>query len=92
MYLDIFTSVKSCDLNIELLTVSEDNISNLCGLELKDICIQREFNFIGKEPNYYTGKENDIYSKEFNFDLDRPVVIYINLIFVYYYQVNLLFH
>jgi hypothetical protein len=26
------------------------------------------FNFIRKEPNYYTGKEKDIYLKEFNFE------------------------
>jgi hypothetical protein len=26
-------------------------------LELKDILIQQDFNFIGKEPNYYTRKE-----------------------------------
>ena len=55
--------VKSHDLNIELLTVSTDNIWKLCGLEVNDILIQREFNFIGKESNYYTRKEKDIYSK-----------------------------
>ena len=35
--------VKSCDLNIELLTISMDDIWKLCGLELKDILIQQEF-------------------------------------------------
>jgi uncharacterized protein YaaW (UPF0174 family) len=29
----------------------------------KDILIQQEFNNIGKESDYYTRKENDIYSK-----------------------------
>jgi hypothetical protein len=38
----------------------------LCGLELKDILIQQELNFIGKKPNYYTGKKKDIYYQEFN--------------------------
>jgi hypothetical protein len=35
--------VKSCELNIELLTISTDNIWKLCGLELKDISIKQEF-------------------------------------------------
>jgi hypothetical protein len=56
--------VKSCDLNIALLTISTDNILKLCGLELKDILIQQKFNFIGKD--YYTWKEKDIDSKGFN--------------------------
>jgi len=46
--------VKSRDLSIELLTISTDNIWKLCGLELKDILIQQEFNFIGKEKNIYS--------------------------------------
>jgi hypothetical protein len=29
-----------------------DNIRKLCGLELKDILIQQEFNFTRKESNY----------------------------------------
>ena len=40
--------VNSRDLNIELLTISTDNIWKACGLELKDILIQQEFNFIAK--------------------------------------------
>jgi hypothetical protein len=35
-----------------------DNIWKLCGLELNDILIQQDFNFIGKESDYYTGEEN----------------------------------
>jgi hypothetical protein len=38
--------VMSRDLNIELLPISTDNIWKLCGLELKDILIQQEFNCI----------------------------------------------
>ena len=41
--------MKSCDLNIELLTISADNIWKPCGLELKEILIQHEFIFIGKD-------------------------------------------
>jgi hypothetical protein len=44
-------------LNIELAIISTDNVRKLCELELKDILIQQDFNFIGKEPNYYTRKE-----------------------------------
>ena len=36
--------VKSYD--IELITISMDDIWKLCGLELKDILIQQEFIFI----------------------------------------------
>jgi hypothetical protein len=43
-----------------------DNIRKLCGLELKDILIQQEFIFIGKDPSYNTEKEKDIYFKGFN--------------------------
>jgi hypothetical protein len=52
-------------LNIELAIISTDNVRKLCELELKDILIQQEFNSIGKESDYYTGKEKGIYSKEF---------------------------
>ena len=65
MHLDIFTSVKSRDLNIELAIISMNNVRKLCELELKDILIQQEFNSIGKESDYYTGKVKGIYSKEF---------------------------
>ena len=41
------------------------NIWKLCGLELKDILIQQEFNFIGKELKYYIAKEKDIDSNGF---------------------------
>ena len=58
--------MKSRDLNIELLKISTDNNRKLCGLELKDILIQQEFNFIGKGSNYFTGKQNNIYSKGLN--------------------------
>jgi hypothetical protein len=36
------------------------DIWKFCGLKLKNILIQQEFNFIGKESNFYTGKENEI--------------------------------
>jgi len=52
-------------LNIELVIISTDNFRKPRGLELKDILIQQEFNSIGKEPDYYTGKEKGIYSKGF---------------------------
>ena len=38
--------MMSRDLNIELLPISTDNIWKLCGLELKNILIQQEFNCI----------------------------------------------
>ena len=41
--------VKTCDLIIQLLTISTDNIWKVCRLELTDILIQQEFNFIAKE-------------------------------------------
>jgi hypothetical protein len=48
---DIFNLflVKSCDLNIELLTISSANIWKLSGLELKYILIQEELIFIKKD-------------------------------------------
>ena len=62
MYLDTFTSVKSRDLNYKQF----QRTILICGLELNDIQIQQDFNnLIRKEPNYYTGKEMNIYSKEF---------------------------
>jgi hypothetical protein len=38
-------------------------------LKLKDILIQKEFNFIGKGSNYYTGMEKDTYSNGVNSEL-----------------------
>ena len=64
LYLDIFTLVKSH----ELLTISMDKFRKLCRLELKDILIQQEFNFIGNEPNHCTENEKDIYFKGFNYE------------------------
>ena len=48
---DIFNLflVKSCDLNIELLTISSANIWKLSGLELKYILIQQELIFMEKD-------------------------------------------
>jgi hypothetical protein len=37
-----------------------------CKNQIYVFLIQQEFNFIGKESDYYTGKEKDIYSKGFN--------------------------
>ena len=45
-YLLYIHLVMSRDLNIELLPISTENIWKLCGLELKDILIQQEFNCI----------------------------------------------
>ena len=56
---NICTSMQSLDLNIALLTISTDNIQKLYGLELKDISIQQEFNFIGKDRTIiHKGKEH----------------------------------
>ena len=60
MYLDIFTSVMSRNMNIELLTISTDNIWKLCGLELKDILIQQEFNFIGNDRTVIPERERTL--------------------------------
>ena len=71
--------MKSRDLNIELLIISTDNNWKRSGLELKDILIQQEFNFIGKGSNYYTGKEKDIYSKGLNCEHSGQLLtLYIN--------------
>jgi hypothetical protein len=40
--------------------MSKENLRILNVLELKDILIQQELIFIGKESNYYTGKIKDI--------------------------------
>ena len=50
--------MNSRDLNIELLTISTDNIWIICELELKDILIQHKY--IGKEIGllYRKGKEH----------------------------------
>ena len=58
--MDIFTSVMSRNMNIELLTISTDNIWKLCGLELKDILIQREFNFIGNDRTVIPERERTL--------------------------------
>ena len=58
---NIFISVKSRDLNYQL-----------CGLELNDILIQQDFNFIGKESGYYTEEDKYIYSKGFNCEHSDP--------------------
>ena len=56
LYLDIFTSGKSRDYK----NIPTANIRKLCGLEPNDVMIEQEFNFIGKESYYYTGKKMDI--------------------------------
>ena len=45
----LISSIKSGDLNIELLTISSANIWKLSGLELRDILIQQELIFIEKD-------------------------------------------
>jgi hypothetical protein len=50
LYLDIFTSVKSRDLNYRQF---QGTIRKLYELEPKDIIIQQESNFIGNQSNYY---------------------------------------
>ena len=79
-YLLYIHLVISRDLNIELLPISTDNIWKLCGLELKDILIQQEFNFIGKGSNYYTGKEKDIYSKGLNCEHSGQLLTLYNIV------------
>ena len=44
--------MKSRALTVNYNQYSTDNIWKLCGMELKDILIQQEFNFIGKGSNY----------------------------------------
>ena len=60
--------MKSRDLNIELLTISTDNIWKLCGLEQQDILIEQEFIFIGKYQTNIPERKKDIYHQEFNFE------------------------
>ena len=60
--------VKPRDLNIELLTISMDNIWKFCGLELQDILIQQEFIFMGKYQTNIPEMKKDIYHQEFNFE------------------------
>jgi len=50
-------------------------------MELKDIFIQQELNFIGMELDYYTGKEQDIYSKGFNCEHSGQFLNFIHLIY-----------
>jgi hypothetical protein len=50
LYLDIFTSVKSHDLNYYQY---QRTIKKRCGLVQKDIIIQWEINFIGQKANYF---------------------------------------
>jgi hypothetical protein len=57
--------VKSRDLNIELLTISTDDIWKLCGLELKDILIQLEFITIGKDRTNIPERKNSFIQRTF---------------------------
>jgi hypothetical protein len=58
LYLDIFTSVKSRDLNYKLFQHSR---RELCGLEPMDIIFQQEVNFHRKESNYFWKKEGYLF-------------------------------
>ena len=66
---DIFNLflVKSCDLNIELLTISSANIWKLSGLELKYILIQEELIFIKKDRTNIPERTITFILKEFKF-------------------------
>jgi hypothetical protein len=66
--------VKSRDLNIELLTISTDNIWKLCGLELQDILIQQEFNFIGKDRTIILERKSTFIKRTFNCEQFRPIL------------------
>jgi len=54
-------------------------------IKTKDIIIQNEFNFIGKESNYYARKEKYIYSKRFTREQSVYLLNSTNLIFVIVY-------
>ena len=73
--------MKSRDLNIELLTISTDNIWKLCGLELKDILIQQECIFIGKDRNNISEGKRTFTLRNLTLNIDRPVV---NLLIRYF--------
>ena len=47
--MNIFTSMKSRALTVNYNQYSTDNIWKLCGMELKDILIQQELNFLGND-------------------------------------------
>ena len=66
--------MKSRDLNIDLLTISTDNIWKLCGLELKDILIQQEFIYIGKDRNNIPERTITFILKDLLVIIDRPVL------------------
>jgi hypothetical protein len=63
--------VKSCELNIELLTISTDNIWKLCGLELKDISIKQEF--IRKDRIIIPDRKRTFIQRTVNCEQSRPV-------------------
>ena len=63
--------MKSHDLNIELLTVSTDNIWKFCGLELKDISIKQEF--IRKDRTIIPQRKRTFFQRTVNCEQSRPV-------------------
>ena len=63
--------MKSCELNIELLTISTDNIWKLCGLELKDISIKQEF--IRKDRIIIPDRKRTFIQRTVNCEQSRPV-------------------
>jgi hypothetical protein len=58
LYLDIFTSVKSRDLNYRQF---QGTIRTFYELEPKDIIIQQESNFIGNQSNYYRNGKGHLF-------------------------------
>jgi hypothetical protein len=67
-------------LNIELLTISTDNIWKLCRLKLEDILIQQEFIFIEKaRTNIPERKKNPL-----TLNIDRTLLLFV---IVCYYEI-----
>jgi len=57
-----------------LVTISTNNIWKLCGLELKDILIQQEFIYIGKDRNNIPERTIKFILKDLLVIIDRPVL------------------
>jgi hypothetical protein len=71
LYLDIFTSVKSHDLNYKLF---QHSIRKLCGLETKDIIFQQEF--IGKESNYFWKRKRTFIPRDLTVNIQASCKLY----------------
>ena len=81
LYLDIFTSVKSHDLNYKLF---QHSIRKLCGLETKDIIFQQEF--IGKESNYFWKRKRTFIPRDLTVNIQARYTLYnIDFLIVYYH-------